>query len=81
MGNSLPVLATAETGSSEPARPAFREELRSVINRYSMENGSDCPDFILAQFLHNCLLAFDAASLRRDQFFGFRPFGKSRDGA
>jgi hypothetical protein len=39
----------------------FRNELAQLINRYSMENGSNTPDFILAAFLESCLEAFDKA--------------------
>ena len=48
----------------------FREELVSLINKHSMENGSATPDFILAQFLVGCLEAFDAAVYRRTQWMG-----------
>ena len=39
----------------------FRDDLAALINRYSMENGSDTPDYVLATFLTSCLMAFDAA--------------------
>jgi len=39
----------------------FRKELESLINRCSMENGSNTPDFILAEYLTDCLAAFDHA--------------------
>lgn len=39
----------------------FRSELESLINRFSKENGSNTPDFILAEFLENCLDNFDKA--------------------
>jgi hypothetical protein len=28
----------------------FREDLASLINRHSLENGSDTPDFLLLSF-------------------------------
>jgi hypothetical protein len=37
----------------------FEKELASLINRHSLENGSDTPDFILARFLRQALDAFD----------------------
>ena len=43
----------------------FRKELEVIINRNSIENGSDTPDFILADYLYDCLAAFDAATTRR----------------
>lgn len=39
----------------------FRNELESLINRHSMENGSNTPDFLLAGYLQSCLDAFDHA--------------------
>jgi hypothetical protein len=39
----------------------FRKELESLLNKYSQENGSNTPDYILADFLCNCLCAFDTA--------------------
>lgn len=39
----------------------FRSELVIIINRYSMGNYSGTPDFILADFLVNCLDSFGSA--------------------
>lgn len=59
-------------GPVEPlSSPAtFRAELEMLINRCSMENGSNTPDFILAKFMSNCLAAFDAAVYERETWFG-----------
>ena len=54
---------------SEEVRSDFREELKSAINRHSKENGSDTPDFILAEYLENCLKAFDEAMSKRTQYY------------
>lgn len=35
-----------------------------------MENGSNTPDFMLADFLDSCLEAFDLATMRRDKWYG-----------
>lgn len=48
----------------------FRMELTNLINKHSMENGSDTPDFILAQYLGNCLAAYDAAVKHREEWYG-----------
>lgn len=48
----------------------FRKELEQVINRYSQENGCNSPDFILADYLCNCLLAFDNAVNARERWHG-----------
>ena len=48
----------------------FRQELESLINKHSMENGSDTPDFILAQYLSGCLENFDKALAARETWYG-----------
>ena len=48
----------------------FKKELESLINKYSLENGSDTPDFILAEYLENCLLNFDCAVRLRNKWYG-----------
>ena len=48
----------------------FREKLEALINRYSMENTSNTPDFILAEFLDRCLACFDAAVQQRETWYG-----------
>ena len=50
--------------------PSFETDLRDLINRYSRENGSDTPDFILAQYLLACLAAFDSALQGRANWHG-----------
>jgi len=37
----------------------FEKELSAVINKYSRENGSNTPDYLLASYLNSCLLNFD----------------------
>jgi len=44
----------------------FREDLEVLINQNSKENGSDTPDFILADYLADCLDAFNKAVTRRN---------------
>ena len=53
----------------------FERELRELINRHSIENQADTPDFILAKFVTGCLAAFAAAVRARDEFWGFTPWG------
>lgn len=45
-------------------------DLTEVLNRHSAENGSDTPDFILAQFLIGCLQAWDANVTAREIWYG-----------
>jgi len=56
--------------------PTFREELTSLINRHSKENGSNTPDFILVNFLLLSLAALDNAVQSRDEWFGINPWDK-----
>jgi hypothetical protein len=37
----------------------FKRELASVLNKYSRENLSNTPDYILAEYLNDCLDTFD----------------------
>lgn len=46
------------------------QELTSIINLRSLENGSNTPDFILADFLSRCLVAFDDATNARATWYG-----------
>jgi hypothetical protein len=48
----------------------FRKELQELINRNSKENESDTPDYILAEYLENCLAAFDRAVNLREIWHG-----------
>lgn len=50
----------------------FRKELEQVINRHSKENGSDTPDFILAEFLEEMLKVFDHVTRCRDAWYGHK---------
>jgi hypothetical protein len=45
--------------------PSFRNQLEDLINVNSMENGSNTQDFVLADFLTTCLMAFDTAVTER----------------
>jgi len=48
----------------------FEKDLAELINRYSKENDSDTPDFILARYLNAVLENFNAAVLDREQWYG-----------
>ena len=49
---------------------SFIEELRNTINRHSKENGSNTPDFILAEFLNDALNSYDKSVKARDKWYG-----------
>lgn len=47
----------------------FEKELESLLNRYSKENGSDTPDFILAEYLIGCLENFNNTVGKRTTWY------------
>ena len=47
----------------------FLQELAQIINKYSRENISETPDFILAEYLSACLDAFDKAERQRQKWY------------
>ena len=55
---------------SQSAPTAFRQRLQSLINEYSLENGSDTPDFILAEYLDDCLQVFNNTLQAREKWHG-----------
>ena len=44
----------------------FQVELEHLLNKHSIENASNTPDFILAQYLCACLAAWDRAVQQRE---------------
>ncbi len=53
----------------------FRKDLAALINRYNMEDASDTPDWILANFLRGCLTAFDTATNNRTGWYSLDSCG------
>lgn len=49
---------------------SLQDEIKAAINRTCAENGSDTPDFILAEYLTDCLAAFERASRARERWYG-----------
>lgn len=48
----------------------FEKELEKLINKYSQENKSGTPDFILAVFISRCLDVFNGAVNEREKWYG-----------
>ena len=48
----------------------FERELTALINRHSVENGSDTPDYILARYMGACLQAFEVGVRQRELWYG-----------
>ena len=59
---------------------SFQEELESLINRHSIENESDSPDFLLATFLIDCLRIYAKTVKARDKWYGFKGLSQRYEG-
>ena len=57
----------------------FKRELEALINKWSRENGSNTPDFILAEHLVQCLINFDAGIRERERWYGRTAQAKQDD--
>lgn len=55
---------------SAPEPVGFLNQLQHLINRYSLENDSNTPDFILAQYLVRCLDNFSLTTGERERWWG-----------
>lgn len=81
MSNAIEELQRLRTQVSEfclgdvPNRRNFDDELVCLLNKYSKENASNTPDFILAGYLKSCLLAWNEATKDRETWYGreFKP--------
>lgn len=47
----------------------FERELTALLNKYSKENASDTPDFILANYLINCLNTYNHTIQVREKWY------------
>ncbi|HDZ14030.1 hypothetical protein LCGC14_0756740 [marine sediment metagenome] len=48
----------------------LEKKLRELLNNESREQDSNTPDFILAEFMVNCLDAFELANNKREVWYG-----------
>jgi len=48
----------------------FENELKDLINCHSKENESNTPDFILAQYMTDCLKVFTTTIQQRETWYG-----------
>lgn len=62
-----PAMPAGECDCTEENDGSFRYQLRGLLNSHCRENMSGTPDYILADFLHSCLAAFDIATNKRDK--------------
>jgi hypothetical protein len=57
----------------------FEIELKELINKYSMENGSNTPDYMLAEYLMVCLSNLNIIVNRRDEWYKGRKNGWTKN--
>lgn len=48
---------------------SLQQEIRAAINRHSRENVSCTPDFLLAEYLVDCLVAFEKLHTARRAWY------------
>lgn len=53
---------------------SLEKELSALLSKYSVENESDTPDFILAAYLLSCLDTYNLTVKARDKWFDFDPW-------
>ncbi len=58
----------------------FRVELQTLVNKYSVEVGSDTPDFLLAEYIVQQLNTWDQYVTRREMWWGRVPTPKTNGG-
>lgn len=51
----------------------LRDDIQRLLNSYNAETGSNTPDFILAEYLVDCLAAFDKAAVAREKWHNAVP--------
>lgn len=54
---------------SEMPEHAFERELCALINKYSLEETSNIPDFLLAEYLARSLTTFNHLTIKRTDFY------------
>lgn len=67
---SEPSSPPASSDSTEVEVTDLERDLASVLNKHSAENGSNTPDFILAEYLIGCLKAYNTATKSKNAWNG-----------
>jgi hypothetical protein len=65
--------AAAPASMQDDGGRSFAHDLAKTLNYHSRENGSDTPDWILADFLNSCLEAFNHTVRTREVWYGREP--------
>ncbi len=56
-------------GEYDEKDQSFMREVAQIINKHSMENNSNTPDFILAEMLLGFLTVFENATRKREEWY------------
>lgn len=54
----------------KPNKTVLETKLKGLINEECRENDSNTPDYLLAEFMMNCLDAFELISNKREVWYG-----------
>lgn len=63
------IMADAEKSKQMTIGTDFRHDLAVLINRHGLDNESNTPDFVLADYLACCLATFKTQVAARDGWF------------
>lgn len=69
---SLKNVNSAEVLDLMPAGESLERDLERLLNRYSAENGSNTPDYVLASLFKATLETWDLHTKERDRWWGNR---------
>ena len=69
--NGLPIDSEniSKSASESIPPPDFKKELMSLLNKHSKEQDSNTPDFIIAEYLVNCLKTFNESVISRTLWY------------
>jgi hypothetical protein len=56
-------------GEKKMERTEFERELEGLIHKYSLQSKPDTPDFMLAEYLINCLNNFNVITRKRQRWY------------
>lgn len=66
----VPAQGTLDMRGMRASREVFVHEVAATINRLSLENFSDTPDFVLARYLWECLATYGEIVKMKDAHRG-----------
>jgi hypothetical protein len=68
------IRANVERIKTWVVREELIKEFSEIINKHSLENDSNTPDFIIARYLVDCLISFHLVQCER--IYWYNPEGK-----